>query len=474
MTGIQVMIALPPAGSDAESKPHDWDSAYRAFGAARVKAAIDAAVAWDEMPYESQEAREREIERLAQFKGIDFEREKKKAAKRLGIEARALPKIVKEHRDANEIEGQGARLLAPVEPWSDAVNGAELLHDLSDSVRRYVVLSEYAAEAVALWCVFSHCHDAASHSPILAIESPAPRCGKTTLMKVVGSMVPKPLAAANVRPAAVFRTIDTYRPTLLLDEADTFIRHNEELRGILNSGHERQLAYVIRTVGDNHEPKQFPTWCAKAVALIGFLPTTLQDRAIAIRLRRKATTEKVERLPRNAHDRFADLRSMCARWAKDNIAHLARAEPVMPPGLNDRAADNWRTLLAIADQVGGDWPEIARAAAQSLSGPDGSEDTASLEVRLLGDVRRVMYENRWEWIGATPLVLKLIDLDDAPWGELNNGRPMTARGMAMMLRPFGIKPRHTRNGSQYDATMFTEAWLRYLPMPVPPEGGAPD
>ena len=59
----------------------------------------------------------------------------------------------------------------------------------------------------------------------------------------------------------------------MIDEADSFLRDNEELRGVLNSGH-RKGGAVLRNVGDDHEPRSFSTYSACAIALIGQLPPT--------------------------------------------------------------------------------------------------------------------------------------------------------------------------------------------------------
>src|SRR5262249_26279091 len=151
-------------------------------------------------------------------------------------------------------------------------------------------------------------------------------------------------------------------------EADSFLPDNEELRGVLNSGHRRATAVTVRCVGDDLEPKTFSTWCAKAIALIGKLPGTLADRSIKVALRRKGRAERVERL---RHTRLgnetAELQRKAARWATDNVNALRSADPSIPETLNDRAGDCWRPLLAIADRAGGEWPELARSAAVAMA-----------------------------------------------------------------------------------------------------------
>jgi putative DNA primase/helicase len=179
------------------------------------------------------------------------------------------------------------------EPWPEPVNGADLLDALATNVRRHVVLFEHAADTGALWVVHTYLLDCFGISPRPAITSPEKGCGKTTLLDVLSRLASRPLSAANASAAAIFRVVELQRPTLLIDEADTFLPENDELRGILNSGH-RQAGSVIRTVGEDFEPRSFSTYSACAIALIGKLPATLADRSVRIELRRRRADEAIE------------------------------------------------------------------------------------------------------------------------------------------------------------------------------------
>ena len=230
-----------------------------------------------------------------------------------------------------------------------SVVGADLLDLIADTARDHVVLPDGAAYAIALWVAFAHSHDCWPISPLLAITSPTPECGKTVLLDLLDGLVPKALPACNVTSSVVFRIIEERAPTLLIDEADTFLPDNNELRGILDSGHRRSNAFVLRNVGDNHEPKHFGTWSPKVVALIGKLPPTLNSRSIHIRLRRMLATESVMPLRFDRRGHLVPIKRKLIRWALDNEKALRSADPVMPDGLRGRAADNWRPLIAIAD-----------------------------------------------------------------------------------------------------------------------------
>jgi putative DNA primase/helicase len=337
----------------------------------------------------SDQQEEREVGRLAALGTFEYERVREAEAQRLNVRVGVLDGQVAKRRKTEEHASKPG-FLKPPTPWEAPVMGTDLLANLEQALSRHVKLGSHACSATALWVVHCHAIDSAEIAAALAIESPEKRCGKTTLLSVIQALVPKSLTAANMSPAAVFRAVEEFRPTLIIDEADTFLTADKpELIGILNSSHVRTSAYVVRVVGDKHEVKVFNTWCAKAIALIGELPSTLQDRSIVIRMRRKQKHESVQRLRLDRLAPLQELCSKCARWVADHRDLLASADPAMPPQLNDRAADNWRSLLAIADAAGGGWPARGPDAAVALSGASQDEDDLSKGVTLLRDCRRV-------------------------------------------------------------------------------------
>ena len=253
------------------------------------------------------------------------------------------------------------------------------------------------------------------------------------------------------------------RPTLLLDEGDTFLSDNEEMRGILNSGHRRGGA-VLRTIGDDFEPRQFGTYAACAIAMIGQLPGTLADRSITIELQRRLADETVEpfRLDRTQHlDRLA---SKVARWTADNADHLRTADPLMPPGVFNRIADNWRPLLAIADFAGGEWPKWVRRALAAIQAR--AEDT-SVRVHLLADIRTIFAARKLDRLPSLKLVEELIAIEGRPWAEWKAGKPLSQNGLARLLKPLKIRPGTKRIAGEktakgYDLSQFDDAFKRYL------------
>jgi hypothetical protein len=214
--------------------------------------------------------------------------------------------------------------------------------------------------------------------------------------------------------------------------------------------------------------EDFPVFCPKAIAGIGRLPDTVQDRAIRILLQRRRPGEPIERFRwREAQEQGAPLRKALEGWAAGALPALAEARPDIPAELDDRAADGWEPLLAIADLAGGDWPHRARRAALALSAGDGREDE-SLGVRLLCDIRRVFEDKDCDRLSSRKLVDALNGMEEAPWGDLG-GRGLNARRLARLLSSYGIRPGPIRLpdgevAKGYKVEDFANAWDRYTPL----------
>lgn len=176
-----------------------------------------------------------------------YELERRALAERFGIRADFLDRGVSELAEEEEV----APFLEPDAPWEEAVLGSELLDEIYGNIRRYITLSNEAALGCALWVLFTHTHDAFEISPLLLIHSPAPECGKSSLLEVLAAMAPKALILVSITPATVFRLTDKFHPTLFFDEGDAQGKEQlEALRGIMNAGHKKGTATVPRMESD--------------------------------------------------------------------------------------------------------------------------------------------------------------------------------------------------------------------------------
>jgi putative DNA primase/helicase len=450
---VNGVVAVPPFDREKDGeKLSDWND----FSAVRGKAVMAAAFKeiLDKM----------EIVRLASLAPIDYDREREKIAKSLGVRVSTVDSQVKAKREETADKAV-ADLCRDIKPCAEAVDVAELLNAVRGTIARFIVCDQSTTTAATLWIAFTWIIDHVQVAPLAVITAPEKRCGKTQLLDLIGRLSRRNLFASNISPAATFRVIEAKSPTLLIDEADAFFRENEELRGVINSGHTRTSAYVIRTVGDDFEVKQFSTWGAKAIAGIGKLSDTVMDRAVVLPLRRKHSSEKVERLRHAEAGTFEMLASKLARFGEDHGEAIGRARPNLPDALNDRAQDNWESLLAIADLAGGAWPKEARRAALAISG-DGKDELSTSE-ELLSDIRDVFAADLVDRISLAELLKRLIEDETAPWVTWNRGKPMTTRQLGKRLGEFGISAKAVHISSYekpkgFHKSQFADAWARYL------------
>jgi Protein of unknown function (DUF3631) len=405
------------------------------------------------------------FQELAALSHVEYDRIRIQEAEKLRIRVSTLDEEVdrfREEDDGSFRAGRALELPSP-EPWPYPVDGADLLHELSDTIRQHVVMSDEAADTAALWVVHTYLLDCFNISPRLAITSPEKQCGKTTLLDVLSCLVLRPLPTSNATAAAIFRVVEMHHPSLLIDEADTFLPENEELRGILNSGH-RRGGSVIRTVGEDFEPRAFSTYSACAVALIGKLPPTLADRSVPVELRRRRMDEAIEPFRCDRTERLDQLARKTARWALDYAEHIRSSDPLLPAGVVNRAADNWRPLVTIADAAGGEWPMLARQAVQRAA---AATDDESIRVLLLSDIRTIFAQRGVGRLASGELISALIAIEERPWAEWKRGKPMSPNSLARQLAPFGIAPETIRIGDKtpkgYLLAHFQDAFTRYLP-----------
>jgi Protein of unknown function (DUF3631) len=371
----------------------------------------------------------------------------------------------------------------------DPSPGANLLNDVRAAIMRYCILpSHHAYVAVTLWCVATHLISEFDFATRLVVRSAEKRSGKSRLLEILAVLVHNPLRAVNATVAYIFRSLSQEPPpTLLFDEADTIFgtkkvaEQNEELRGLLNAGFQRGLPFG-RTVGPMHIPQEFSTFAMAALAGIGRMPETIEDRGIVLEMKRRSAVEKVEPF-RSLRDgaKLEGLKERIETWAEEVRERVRDEYPQLP--VEDRAADLWEPLVRVADLAGGDWPELARSAATALVDSAAEDDTArSLKLLLLADLHRLFHPEGMPALTemhSADIVAALTAEDDSPWRDLW-GKPLDQRRLASELRNYGVRPKQLRIGGKsakgYETEPHTDrdghsvglsdAWQRYLPETV--------
>lgn len=409
------------------------------------------------------------INELATIDPVDYAMQRKEAAKALSIGVTILDDLVKSLRNKEKAKADDTSQLAEwmIEPFPEPVEGATLFDEIREIISRYVIADNSSIEAASMWIALTWFADAATVLPMAMITAPEKGCGKTVFLSVIEKLSCRPLQCSNISAPAMFRTVEIYKPTLLIDEADSFLRENEPIRGVLNSGHTKSSAYVIRCeeIDGVIKPVRFSTYCPKAIAGIRLdtLHATLTSRSITLPLRRKKPTETTENLRHAPAEQFEILQRKLLRWSTDHAIDFAQARPSMG-GLSNRDADNWEPLFAIAELAGGDWTNRIKTAALQIVG--GAEDSPSLEQELLAGIKTSFDRRNMTKLATSTLIDDLTSDELAPWATFNHGFPIKPRQLASRLKAYGIYPKNLKIAGAvlrgYESEMFKDVFERYL------------
>jgi putative DNA primase/helicase len=436
------------------------------------------AVKTDEQKADAERSEKELLDALAKMpKGLEAARERKRLAKEFHVSRSDIDAEI----EARRAQAESAAPLHGhwyVEPWPEPADGDALIRDIIRKLQKHVVISHDYALGIAIWTMLAWVHDeVATHSPILAITSAEPESGKTTLLGVLSFLLPRAIASVDISRAALYRAIQQWQPSFVIDEFDDVLAANNntdkaELRSVINSGHTKGTG-VIRCITDEHKPELFPTFCPKAIGMVGNkMPATTLGRCIVIELRRRKKIEPITRFKHADDTELGDLRSRLRRWSMDNTEALRGCAPAMPDAFENRRADNWRVQFAIADLAGEDWGDKARAAALKI---EGGSDSRTDSGRVLADIKPVFYPKNEKGSDLDPLdrmssadlVARLCADNDSPWAEWKRGKPITPVQLARLLKPFRIAPEVIRLPSGgtsrgYLRTQFEDVWDRYL------------
>ncbi len=410
----------------------------------------------------------------------------KPKATRSGASA-AARKTLRAVTDADAQEEPRPRKKAKRPPTPPSGQGSALLDEVETELRRYVFLpSEHDYVAVTLWAAATHGVDNWEHATRLPIISPEKRCGKSRLLDLIEIFAHKPLMTANMSVAAVTRSITKASPpTLLVDEADAIFgtkksaENHEELRGVFNAGYQRGRP-VTRWSVTARSLEKLETFAMVAFASIKDLPDTIMDRGPVIRMRRRSKNDPVQPF-RRVRDgrRLEPLGERLGEW----VAEQDFTEPVTDMPVEDRAADNWEPLIAVADAAGGDWPERARNAAKVMTDGEEEMSSESFGLELLRNIRDLWLSERPDMLAthSVDLVEALVTMEETPWARYN-GTGLDQNGVARLLKPYGVWSGQVKvngkNAKGYRIDGFDKkdepgkkvgglqaAWDAYLPLP---------
>jgi hypothetical protein len=391
----------------------------------------------------------------------------------LGVVKKELPSLIRDATNSRKQErGCVLKQNHPIprailiEPWTTPVNGAELLDALAAEFRKFLVLPPHADTVLALWTLHTYSWQQCEYSPIIAITSPVRSCGKSRVLDVLEKLVSNPFRTGNMSEPVLFRVLDSRKPSVLIDEFDTIPEERRDaLANILKHGF-HSAGRVHRVEGDSEKKiVEFVVFGPKALACIKLstLDAPTVSRCINIRMQRKKTAQKVERLRRYSG---AEWQRKSLRWTNDHRERIESAIAEMPEVLGDREQDIYEPLFVLASMAGGDWPDKIARAALALCG-ESSDAATDSSVLLLGWIQTHFTESGTDKVSSAALVQWLNGREDAPFSLWSNGKGIGQNEVRRLLAGFEIQPNTVRLGDRtakgYARVWFQGAFDSYLP-----------
>ena len=367
------------------------------------------------------------------------------------------------------------RRQVPVSAAAAVTGDVHLLDDLDELLARYVAFpSAHALTAVVLWVVHCHALEAFESTPRLALLSPEKGSGKTRTLEVLGPLVPAPMHAVNMSAAALYRVVADRQPTLLLDEADTYLgitiaKQHEELRGLINAGHRRgATVYRGEVAGKSGQRRRVPR-IRRVRARRHRRPARHDPRPRRDRRDEAPSAARARRaVPRTARPARRRRTPRAARRMGRRARRRAprRSGPRCRAGIIDRAADVWEPLLAVADLAGGHWPDRPETPPSRINAARAERDP-SLGVQLLADCRRIFAERRRRPAhnrGARRSAHRPRRITLGRPTRQAPRRPRPRHTAPQVRRPARRPPLRRRHPSAATGSEdFHDAWQRYLP-----------
>ena len=377
--------------------------------------------------------------------------------------------------EAKLITAPASDVKAPSLTSTDSeVDGEALVADLERFITSYVILPPQTSLPLAAWTLATFCYGVFDSFGYLLVVSPTVCCGKTRLLETLSLVVSEPRRIASSSEPALFRIIEEFGPTLMLDEAETLNSRgdrSEYLRSLINAGNRRD-AVVTRCEGKEFKVKEFNVYCPKIIAGIGRFPHTIRDRSIILPMQRRKRSEKVSRFI------FREVRPVGEMLRQRAEAFIERQREQIEGAylkldlqfLEDRDCEAWEPLFAVMSVADPSRLPELRDCAEQLSKSKASADAdESLAVKLLSDLRDVWPRNK-PHVYTRELLALLRDLGESPWSTEVDLNP---HKMARLLRGFDVRSRKVRVGDGTGKGIVLEelesAFRRYLPPDGPEE-----
>ena len=196
-------------------------------------------------------------------------------------------------------------------------NERKLIEEIEGFIHKYVDVSPFFEKLAAYYVMFTWLYDNFNTLPYLRVLGDY-GTGKTRFLQTVGSICYKPMFAGGATtPSPVFRIIEMFRGTLVLDEADFKASDDwAEIIKILNCGFQAGFP-VLRTEEKDgqREPRAYDCYCPKILATRReFKDKALESRCLTERLTETTRHDIPLLLDKEFYTKSQELRNSLLRF----------------------------------------------------------------------------------------------------------------------------------------------------------------
>lgn len=237
------------------------------------------------------------------------------------------------------------------EPYGSSL---QLIDSIQHYLFRYVDLSDQFRRIAAYYVLLSWVYDAFNELPYLRLRGDY-GSGKTRALTVIGALCYKAFFASGASTVSpIFHTLDTFRGTLVLDEADfRFSDEKSELVKILNNGNVKGFTVLRTAVTAKREfdPRAFNVFGPKIVAMRrSFEDQALESRFLTEEMGQRRLRDDIPiNLPDQQKDEALSLRNRLLMYRFDHLSKVRIDASLVDSSLSPRLNQILVPLLSLID-----------------------------------------------------------------------------------------------------------------------------
>lgn len=272
---------------------------------------------------------------------------------------------------------------------------AALLAEIRAHLRRYVDLSPSFETIAAHYVLLTWLYDDFAELPYLRVRGDA-GSGKTRFLMTVGSLSYKPIFASGASTVSpLFRILDAFRGTLVLDESDFRMSDEKaEVVKILNNGNAKGFPVLRSEVMKSGEvnPTAFHVFGPKLIATRSFFEDrALETRCITEDLGSGQLRKDIPiSLPRAMHDEALRLRNKLLMFRFRNRGKRQPLPDFDDAAIEPRLRQVFAPLFAVMED--GESRAELRAVIRSMQRSLVADRGLDVEADVLAAIRELMDE----------------------------------------------------------------------------------